>query len=170
MNPGKHNNAKLVKCRLKYDISFKQWCEGFDINMSVYIDKATSVSGSQKPTWRRLLTMKAWVMTGKKPLKSSFKEKKLPPPLTLLAFFCFILLLRELEVWHLWSLAWYQDLKHWLSDFYSCRIFSSCKLLMGKMMWSVCFSGNKGLKFSWYQNLKHWLSSSLLCSLSNFTM
>ena len=44
MRPGKHNDAKLVKCRPKYDISFKQWCEGFDIYMSVYIDKATSVS------------------------------------------------------------------------------------------------------------------------------
>ena len=48
MRPGKHNNAKLVKCRPKYDMSFKQWREGFDIYMPVYIDNATSVSGSQK--------------------------------------------------------------------------------------------------------------------------
>ena len=48
MKPGRHNNAKLLKCRPRYHISFNQWSKGFDVYMSVYVDKAYSVSGLQK--------------------------------------------------------------------------------------------------------------------------
>ena len=31
MKPGRHNNAKLLKCRPRYHISFNRWSKGFDV-------------------------------------------------------------------------------------------------------------------------------------------
>ena len=57
MKVGKHNTTTLLKNKTKYNITFQQWSEAFDVYMAVYIEKAQSRSDLTKLI-RAMLTYK----------------------------------------------------------------------------------------------------------------
>ena len=59
IRPGKHG-AQFVLAQPKLVVSFSQWCEGFDVFISIFIEQATSTTSAIKLT-KALLTYKKQV-------------------------------------------------------------------------------------------------------------
>lgn len=60
MQPGR-DGTKLVKARPKQDITFSQWCEGFDVFLSIYVESAAATAAAIRLT-KDLLTYKKEVI------------------------------------------------------------------------------------------------------------